>query len=40
MSHRDGHDYDNNWNYNECHKPRRRRHHKKQYNDCWDYSRS
>ena len=26
----------NDWDYNEC-KPRRRRHHKKRYNDCWDY---
>jgi hypothetical protein len=34
-------DYDynqcNDWDYNEC-KPRRRRHHKKRYNDCWDYN--
>ena len=28
---------DNSWDYNDCHKPRRR-HHKKRYNDCWDYS--
>ena len=35
-------DYDynhcNDWDYNDCYKPRRRRHHKKRYNDCWDYS--
>jgi len=30
-------DYCNDWDYNEC-RPRRRRHHKKRYNDCWDYS--
>ena len=28
---------DNSWDYNDCHKPRRR-HHKKRYNDCWDYN--
>ncbi|GAA3384059.1 hypothetical protein [Cryptosporangium minutisporangium] len=38
-------DYDynnhcNDWDYNDCYKPRRRRrHHKKRYNDCWDYNR-
>ncbi|EXG81999.1 hypothetical protein CryarDRAFT_3128 [Cryptosporangium arvum DSM 44712] len=26
----------NDWDYNEC-RPRRRRHRKKRYNDCWDY---
>jgi hypothetical protein len=26
----------NDYSYNEC-KPRRR-HHKKRYNDCWDYN--
>ncbi|GAA3395838.1 hypothetical protein GCM10020369_70360 [Cryptosporangium minutisporangium] len=29
------HDYD----YNDCYKPRRRRrHHKKRYDHCWDYN--
>ena len=35
-----GWDYNqgNDWDYNECHKPRRhRRRHHKQYNDCWNY---
>ena len=34
-----GWDYNqgNDWDYNEC-KPRRRRHHKKRYNGCWDYN--
>ncbi|MFG1927791.1 hypothetical protein [Cryptosporangium sp. NPDC048952] len=27
----------NDYSYDEC-KPRRRRHHKKRYNDCWDYN--
>ncbi|MFG1927160.1 hypothetical protein [Cryptosporangium sp. NPDC048952] len=27
----------NDYSYEEC-KPRRRRHHKKRYNDCWDYN--
>ena len=27
----------NDYSYEEC-KPRRRRHHKKRYDNCWDYS--
>ena len=37
-----GYNYDcdyKNYDYNDCYKPRRRRHHKKQYNDCWEYNR-
>lgn len=31
-------DYEYDYNkYDECYKPRRRRHHKR-YNDCWDYN--
>lgn len=32
-----GYDRGNDWDYNDC-QPRRRRHQKKHYNDCWDYS--
>ena len=35
-----GYDYDNkcgnDWDYNDCHKPRRPRRPKKRHNDCWD----
>ena len=26
---------DNSWDYNDCHRPRRR-HHQKRYDNCWD----
>jgi hypothetical protein len=42
-----GYDYDNHcgyeqsWDYNDCYKPRRRRrHHQKRYDGCWDYNKS
>jgi hypothetical protein len=25
------------WDYNDCYKPRHRRHHRR-YDNCWDYS--
>jgi hypothetical protein len=28
-------DYCNDWDYNDCHRPRRRHH---RYNDCWSYN--
>jgi hypothetical protein len=28
---------ENNWDYNDCYKPRHRRHHRR-YTECWDYS--
>jgi hypothetical protein len=28
---------ENNWDYNDCYKPRHRRHHRR-YDNCWDYS--
>ena len=31
-------DHCNDWDYNDCYKPRRRRHHKKRYDSCWDYN--
>ena len=32
-------DYCNDYDYNDCYKPRRRRrHHKKRYDSCWDYN--
>ena len=30
--------YEQSWDYNDCHKPRHRRHHRRQYDYCWDYS--
>jgi hypothetical protein len=38
----DGYEYrdcgfDQGWDYNDCYKPRHRRHHRR-YDNCWDYS--